>query len=409
METTAIIAIRDKFIDQISQLEELQDEMFTMLSELASPAYYNSALPTFTKRQVSKSSAGLVSSPAQTTRSLQLKIIVEKWRHVLGNFRERIETSDSLQSSQCQEMINIIDDCSSGGGSSAAGGGSGSSSGSSGGGSRGGCEKFPMIIPPSLAPLEDALARCHTVSKNKIVSSRLESALNLFKSMVHGQREMCMLQWTTTEAACDTQQVMVESLLKMFYKDLYNLSKTLKHFYDNKLAVDAKKFYIYTEHQKELALAHQMESYKEMCKSIRSQTGLFRDMMKCLNDELDNVPLVIVGAPGAGRVKAKKKLEELRRRNEEILVQAEVYYEASRKVVLPQSMSTYFYKSIRQWLHDYQVILVENLSAILVSGGEASSSPSVAGEGKEEKVVEKKDGGGKRRFSVSPLRICPTT
>lgn len=358
METTAIAGIRDRFIDHISQLEELQDEMFTTLSELASPAYYNSSLPTFTKRpttgsQDSKSSGGAGGYGGNTppTRSMQLKITVEKWRQVLGKFRERIETCDSLQSAYCQEMINVIEE---------SGGGSGT----------GACEKFPMMLAPALTPLEESLMRCNTVTKNKIVSSRLESALQLFKTMIRGGKEVCMLQWTTTEAACDTQQVMVECLLKMFYKDLYNISVTLKHFYDKKLSVDAKKFCVYTEHQKELALAHQMESYKEMCKSIRSQTCLFKDMMKCLNDELDNVPL----SGPCPRAKSKKKLEELRRRSEEILVHAEVYYEASRKVVLPQSMSTYFYKEVRRWLHDYQVILIENLSAIMV-GGSAPHSP----------------------------------
>lgn len=377
MEATTISSIRDRFIDNISQLEELQDEMFTTLSELASPAYYNSSLPTFTKRSTSSSGnnglgggKGGNNNGSSTTRSMQLKITVEKWRQVLGKFRERIETSDSLQSSHCQEMISIIEE-------------------SSSNSNTGACEKFPIIVAPSLSPLEECLARCNTTTKNKIVSSRLESTLQLFKNIIRGGKEVCMLQWTTTEAACDTQQVMVECLLKMFYKDLYNISVTLKHFYDKKLSVDAKKFCAYTEHQKELALAQQMESYKEMCKSIRSQTSLFKDMMKCLNDELDNVPL---NGP-CPRAKSKKKLEDLRRKSEELLVQAEVYYEASRKVVLPQSMSTHFYKSIRQWLYEYQMILMENLGAIIASSGQSGDNVGNTGEvkrgkeGKEQKSI----------------------
>lgn len=344
-----VTSIRDRFIDQILTLEELQDEMFTSLSELASPAYYNSSLPTFTKRLSSlhgNNNNELVSLD-KNYRSTQLKIIIEKWRNVLGSFREKIETSDSLQSGQYQEMLNVIDDAKS-------------------------KEQFPMIMPPSLQPLLDSIKRAGNDNKKKIIVGRLESAYNIFENIIKTSREASHQRWALTESSCDTQQVMIESLLKMFYRDLYNLSVTLKHFYDKKLAIDAKKFQKYTDHQKELAIKHQSDSYKEMCKSITAQHVLFRNMISCMNEELDSLP-------PRDKLRAKKRLDELEKRNQEILIQAEVYYEASRNVVLPQSLSTFFYKSIKEWLYDYQKLLVEILSIMITRGASDAISASTAG------------------------------
>jgi hypothetical protein len=358
-----ITAIRDRFIDHISTLEDLQDDMFTSLSELASPAYYNSNLPTFSKRIPLASPTREIETPSTATsknyRSTQLKIIVEKWRNVLGKFREKIETSDSLQSGQHQEMISIIEE-------------------SKAGGAHG---KFPMILQPNLSPLEETLRRS-LASKNKIVSGRLESALGLFQAMIKNTREVSYQQWLVTESSCDTQQVMIESLLKMFYRDLYGLSITLKHFYDKKLAVDARKFHVYTQHQKELALAHQVDSYKEMCKSIKSQNELYRAMIKCMEEEMESLPI-------KDRARSRKKLDELKSRNQGNLMQAEVYYEIAHKVVLPQSMSTVFYKLIRQWLYDFQKLLIENLSAMLTHTASTSASTSGSIEGAAGGTVQK--------------------
>ena len=336
--------MNEKFIEEILLMEDFLDEIFVKISEYISPTFHSSKLPTFTKRDSDQSSDD--GDTSCLTRATKLKKTIESWRQAINKHRDRIDSSSFPLSATASEMIGIIEDCMS---------------------NDGAIEKFPLIAPPSLQLLEDLLVSPSPAIGNRITRSRIETSLQLFRSMFQKTRETCMLQWMTNEATSETQQVMMQCLLKMFCQDLFNIAVTLKHFYDKKISIEAKRFNIYTEHQKEIALKHQKTSYAEMGKSILSQTLIFKDMMKCLSDELDNVPLVIPGAPGAGRLKAKNKLEKLKLKNEKILCEAEIYYEAARKVVLPQTMSIYFFKSISGWLYEYQVILIENLSAILIS------------------------------------------
>ena len=111
-----VTSIRDRFIDQITTLEELQDDMFTSLSELASPAYYNSNLPSFTKRNTtdSKSLSSISVTLGNSTsnyRSNQLKIIVEKWNAVLHQGEEAQGLQSGRRSHAHSEMPSLRQGC----------------------------------------------------------------------------------------------------------------------------------------------------------------------------------------------------------------------------------------------------------------------------------------------------------
>src|ERR1700759_1511721 len=140
-----VTAIRDRFIDNISRLEDVQDDMGTALSEVISPVYYNNnnnILPTFGKRtpMASALSAASTSSTTDTpttssTRNFrlnQLRVIMDRWKNALNQFRESMENSDSLQSPHYGEMLSLIDyfnNNNSTGGAASAGGSAGAGAG----------------------------------------------------------------------------------------------------------------------------------------------------------------------------------------------------------------------------------------------------------------------------------------
>ena len=393
--------IRDRFIEQITTLENLQDDIFNSIAELASPVYYNSNLPSnvFGKKNTDddkmiidkndKINSGL---HRRGQRVLQLKIVVDKCNNALGKFREKLETQDSLQPVHYQNMISVIQDTfnksvdsnfnshefnknynspasdknfNSPGSLTSDKNSNSSNSASDTNYNMISTTTMPMILPPSISPIEDTIKRSIHM-KNKIITGRLESAINIFKSITQSTRELAKNQFVLAEGVCDTQQAMIETLLRMFFRDMLGISITLKCYYDGKLGKDMIKFNKYLDHQKQLALDYQLQCHKEMNKSLRAQHILFRDMTDCLAIELDFLPL-------KDRNRSKRRLGELYEKNQKCIIQAELYYDVARSVVLLQPMSTIFYKEIRQWLHDYQSLLIEVLGLMLIRMRESDS------------------------------------
>lgn len=299
--------IKDRFISKLEPIELFQDKMFESLGKL-----------------ISIGGGDPLSKKNQTSR------LVDTWHDNVSKFREEIENSISAQPRQYQEMLDICTRS---------------------------CADAPFLRPPALAGLKECLEKS-IATNNKIVSGRLESALHIFENAIKSTRDVCIHQWYVTEAACDSSQVTIECLLKLFYRELNSLSIILKQFHNEKLAVDAEKLKKYRDHQQQLAMEYQASSYSEMCKSIKSQSALFKSMMSCLNDELEGIPI-------KERNKGKKKLDELYKKLQELLIQAEIYYESSHSVILAQSPSTFFYRSIRQWLKEFQSLLIQILSSLL--------------------------------------------
>lgn len=346
LETTNI---RDKYIDGIATLENIQDEAFTSLSELASPVYYKTNLPSFSKREPLSLKFGNNNNDSLSTmttrdnrayRTTQLKIVIEQWRQKLNDFQNKFDSrndqlSIAISSHKYQEFMNCINECKE-------------------------QSSFPMLTPPALDILQSTLDRTNH-SRNKIVSTRLESALKLFQRIIDKGRGMAQQQWLMTESTCDTHQVIIDCLLKMFYRDIYTLSVSLKNFYDDRLSVEAKKFKLYMSHEKSIALKYQTDSYRDMMKSVNAQCQLFREMISSLDGELDVLPL-------KEKNKMKLRLSLLHSKLSGTVAEATSYYEASRSVILPQSLSTYFCMTIRRWLNEYQTILIDSLVIALVHG-----------------------------------------
>jgi hypothetical protein len=370
-----LIVLRDRFLESLTNLESIREDMFVSLSDLSTP---------YTSRPTRRRS----SSDAED-RSTQLKSLVLRFKGDLLKFREKLENSEpwigTCPPAACtagggasagagtvyQEMIDVIDDARN---RQIA--------------SHNGAESFePSLLAPDLIPLDD----CHKIavrSRTEIVRTRLESSMTLFQTIARDSREMGHYLWGSTEASCDTQTTLTNVLMKTFHRELACLSESIRHFFKEKTSVDSKKHRIYLDHQKAIALDRQTNNYKKMLESVRAQTTLFKDMITCLDDEIDK----ITNSIERGRV--KKLLNELKKKNEAILIQAEIYYAASHNVVMLQSPSTVFYKSIRYWLHEYQSCLIGTLARII--GGASSPSPPSSSE-----IA----GGVKGGTGSTPLRV----
>lgn len=337
-------SIKDDYLNSVAGLELVQDEIMLSLSELASPSYYSSNLPTFTKRAPLVVRGDTTStSDNKNNRSNKLQDAIRIWKGKLNEIKNQFESREIFQSDAYQDNLQIIQQQP---------------------------DSFPYIMPPDLSILDTTLAGVKDQTVKKTLVARIDLVSGWFKDIINKIKSTCKHQWILSESSSNTQQTCLEVLLKTFYRELYHISITVKDFYDKRLTNEAKLFSKYLENEQSIALRYQAKQYKENFQLIAQQHDIFEEMIDCLNDELEMLAT-------KERIKLKKLLDELKRKNNKLYQESKVHCQVSYNVVLSQPYSLIFYKECYNWLYEYQRVLIEALKLMVQKSRE--EDPSLVG------------------------------
>lgn len=326
--------IKDLNLTNIGTVEQLSNDIITYLSEIFSPSYIftDNAQPTMSGKRRSIFDPKQTSLMTATTGDLRynkLLIEIDKWKLKLQQLREKFESNEHYQSSRYQDLLSsyILN------------------------------KKSVVLEKPDIKILKSLQVKPKE-------EGRILSCYDLFKSIIKTMDDLTSKEWLYANSIITSQKIALEVAFKGIRRNILVNTSTLSRYYEENLTGLAKKFKLYVNKENALAMKKQQELYNTMLALVERQHEIFTYLHDLLEKELDQI------LHQHEKEKLIKRLDQLKRKNLAFINEAKLFFKTSRMFVMTQPYSTILFKNLQTWLFEYQKVLLEALSLIVLKEDE---------------------------------------